>query len=184
MGTRHLIAVYLDGQPRIAQYGQWDGYPSGNGKVVLDFARANLDTEEGRDQFKSQLRDKVKFGDDAYFQTIGHEVPPELSRDTSAEILTMVRDHEGPDPLMLANQLDFAASSLYCEWAYVIDLDHDTLEVYKGFNKGQACGRFSKMEGAFGYQPVTRVAVFDLNGLPEDNEFIRAADPRDAEDED
>ena len=29
MGTRHLIAVQLDGEYKIAQYGQWDGYPEG-----------------------------------------------------------------------------------------------------------------------------------------------------------
>lgn len=25
MGTRNLTAVYLDGQYKVAQYGQWDG---------------------------------------------------------------------------------------------------------------------------------------------------------------
>lgn len=31
MGTRNLTAVYLDGQYKVAQYGQWDGYPEGQG---------------------------------------------------------------------------------------------------------------------------------------------------------
>jgi hypothetical protein len=42
MGTRNLVAVYLDGIHRIAQYGQWDGYPSGQGKTVLSFLRETL----------------------------------------------------------------------------------------------------------------------------------------------
>ena len=37
MGTRHLIAVQLDGEYKIAQYGQWDGYPDGKGIDVLHF---------------------------------------------------------------------------------------------------------------------------------------------------
>lgn len=31
MGTRNLTAVYLDGEYKIAQYGQWDGYPKDKG---------------------------------------------------------------------------------------------------------------------------------------------------------
>lgn len=27
MGTRHLTAVVIDGDYKVAQYGQWDGYP-------------------------------------------------------------------------------------------------------------------------------------------------------------
>jgi hypothetical protein len=37
MGTRNLVAVQIDGQYKIAQYGQWDGYHSGKGLEVLEF---------------------------------------------------------------------------------------------------------------------------------------------------
>ena len=29
MGTRHITAVVSEGQFVVAQYGQWDGYPTG-----------------------------------------------------------------------------------------------------------------------------------------------------------
>ena len=35
MGTRNLTIVYYDGDYRVAQYGQWDGYPEGAGIEVL-----------------------------------------------------------------------------------------------------------------------------------------------------
>ena len=35
MGTRHLIGVIKDGAYRVAQYGQWDGYPEGVGAELL-----------------------------------------------------------------------------------------------------------------------------------------------------
>lgn len=34
MGTRHLICVYYKRRFAIAQYGQWDGYPGGQGLTI------------------------------------------------------------------------------------------------------------------------------------------------------
>ena len=40
MGTRHKTKVYLDDELRVNQYGQWDGYPTGKGEVVMQFCRS------------------------------------------------------------------------------------------------------------------------------------------------
>ena len=40
MGTRNLTAVFIGGQYKVAQYGQWDGYPEGNGKKILEFLKS------------------------------------------------------------------------------------------------------------------------------------------------
>ena len=42
MGTRHLICVVSDNQYRIAQYGQWDGYPEGQGAAILEFLKSPM----------------------------------------------------------------------------------------------------------------------------------------------
>ena len=39
MGTRHLICVVKDNEYKLAQYGQWDGYPEGQGVNILRFLR-------------------------------------------------------------------------------------------------------------------------------------------------
>ena len=39
MGTRHLICAISDDEYRIAQYGQWDGYPEGQGAAILEFLK-------------------------------------------------------------------------------------------------------------------------------------------------
>ena len=39
MGTRNLTIVISDDKRKIAQYGQWDGYPSGQGVTALKFLR-------------------------------------------------------------------------------------------------------------------------------------------------
>jgi hypothetical protein len=39
MGTRNLTMVYQDEQFKVAQYGQWDGYPEGLGVQLLHFLK-------------------------------------------------------------------------------------------------------------------------------------------------
>ena len=44
MGTRNLTIAVMDGKTRVAQYGQWDGYPEGQGTTILEFLKsADLD---------------------------------------------------------------------------------------------------------------------------------------------
>lgn len=45
MGTRHFIGVKQNGEFKVAQYGQWDGYPSGQGANVLKFLQ-NVDLKQ------------------------------------------------------------------------------------------------------------------------------------------
>ena len=52
MGTRHLICVVKDGEFKVAQYGQWDGYFSGQGQNILNFLR---DDSFNLSHFKEQL---------------------------------------------------------------------------------------------------------------------------------
>lgn len=183
MGTRHLIAVYKDGKHRIAQYGQWDGYPSGQGKTVLEF----LKDEGAVWQLKTyRLRDDegVRFLTDAEIEKINLEKNPiaqrpQLSRNMGADILHLAAK---VDNLALVDSLSFAADSLFCEWAYVIDFDTNVFEVYRGFNQKPAIGRFANMpvEEGSEYQPVTLIKTYRLDDLPSYEQFIADCDPEDA----
>ena len=145
MGTRHLTCVVKDGEYKVAQYGQWDGYPSGQGKTVLEFL-SNLN----RDKFLTALSATYQPTQEqitAWWREVGHDIGtndgwvsvdisnkykdkhPSLSRDTGANILQLIQDASGPVPLNL--HLTFAAESLFCEWAYVVDFDKNTFEVYR-----------------------------------------------------
>lgn len=57
MGTRNLTIVKLDGEYKVAQYGQWDGYPGGQGLRCLSFLRLLMDPEK----FKAAVRN-CRFG--------------------------------------------------------------------------------------------------------------------------
>lgn len=39
------------------------------------------------------------------------------------------------EEILLSNSVDFAKDSLFCEYAYVLNLDTDELEIFEGFNK-------------------------------------------------
>lgn len=178
MGTRHLTIVRLDGEYKIAQYGQFDGYPAGQGMTALAFARKLSDPDIKR-RFVENVRkcswitqvelDEISMDDD------WRNIHPELSRDTGADILQMVYDSD--NGLSLWNRIEFAANSLFCEWAWLIDLDFDTFEGYKGFNDDSPLSiedRFyylrDKEHGA--YHAIKMKALWDLNSLPSDEEFL------------
>lgn len=60
---------------------------------------------------------------------------PSLSRDTGGKILDVIADAKHDNPIFIRkvkDALGFAIDFLFCEWMYVIDLDANRLEVYKG----------------------------------------------------
>lgn len=199
MGTRHLIAVVADDEYKIAQYGQWDGYPSGQGVDILKFLH-----ETNIVEFKNTLRNvrwitqeewddiienhsdggSIIFGSDhaKYWET----QLKRFSRDTGSDILAMVRDGEATT---LRNNISFAGDSLFCEYAYVIDLDNLTFEVYKGFNKEPVThGRFLSSDESLtrtdGYEPVKLIKTYSLIDLPSNEQFLADLEPPDEDGED
>lgn len=193
MGTRNLIAVYLDGEYKVAQYSQWDGYPEGNGIECLHFLR-NLYNEHGEPDIREMFRnlswyskeelDKI-YGllgvDESGWLTIEQskrlkKYCPELNRDTGAGILDLIVQHSGN--MKLCNSLGFAKDGLFCEWAWVIDLDKNMFQAYEGYNKhplkeGDRFYSDFDLEDHDYYGPKF-VAEWDLMRLPSDEEFLKA----------
>ena len=190
MGTRNLTAVYFDKDYRIAQYGQWDGYPKGQGMTALIFARKIVSDKEAMERFKANLK-KSEFVDETYMRDLEEkwsknpDTPLEskhaaFSRSVCADVLEMVLEA----PRMLNNQIVFAADSLFCEYAYVIDLDKNTFEAYIGFNTTMpltSADRFypyseyerDSYDGTH-YYGIKLVKEWSLEDLPTDEEFYAA----------
>lgn len=175
MGTRHLTVVQFEGAYRVAQYGQWDGYPEGQGATVLEFLQS-----WDRPTFEAKLRAST-FLTDADLESINAEIKslspgvqwqskwPALTRDTGAKVLRLIHDSE--PGIRLRNSIGFAGDSLFCEFAYVLDLDANTLEVYRGFRKEPLpeCERFKDMpnpETSDGYYPICLAAKYPISDLP------------------
>lgn len=178
MGTRSLIVVYdQQGKHRIAQYSQWDGYPAGQGKTVLEFLK-----DEGAVRMLRNYRlDGCRFLTEAEIEKINLEKNPlehrpQLSRNIGADILHLAAT---VDKLALVDSIQFAADSLFCEWAYVISFKDNVFEVYKGFNKLEPEGRFKdfKTEDDSEYRPVTLIKTYDIGNLPSLGQFVKDCDP-------
>jgi hypothetical protein len=126
MGTRNLTVVKdTEGEVVVAQYGQWDGYPSYTGAGIIGF----LSDSQNVDYLKAGLH-SVRFVSDDYVDKIYNEVSnragdeafkeayPSLTRDVGWQILEIIRDKMN---VPLVNSIDFAADELFCEGYYEID---------------------------------------------------------------
>lgn len=188
MGTRHLTAVMKDNEYKVAQYGQWDGYPSGQGVDILNFLHSLRENIYSK-QFLAKL-DGLTFITDGEIDEINKRIEsekisnwqsiwPELSRDTGGKILELIMNAESP--MKLRNGIDFAADSLFCEYAYVIDFDKKTFEVFQGFNQDplQETDRFYGYirDGRQNeYHPVRLIRSYQLDLLPTPEAFLADLD--------
>lgn len=195
MGTRNLTCVFVNGEYKVAQYGQWDGYPSGSGVEVLDFCRS-MNLGKFLESLKncywiSEEENKSRWSEcgandsgwvNSEVSAKHNQLYPENSRDTGSEILEIVYNSE--KKIGLVNSIDFAKDSLFCEWAYIIDLDKNKLECFEGFNKN----KLEKSERFFteepnkeGYYPIKINKYFDLDKLPSEEDFLLILEPREDE---
>lgn len=172
MGTRNLTMVIdQEGDKKIAQYGQWDGYPSGVGISVLEF----LKNKELFENLKSNLS-KVRFidedGVDKEFMDSYNKNTPERSsdpdnrtleqikwfqkyahRDLAEEVLTNIANSEDEEILLLDRE-ETAKGGGWVEYSYVINLQKNTLSVHTLVDQ----------------EPMK---VFDLNNLPTEEVFLK-----------
>lgn len=172
MGTRHLICVVQGGEFKVAQYGQWDGYPEGAGSRVIAWLAVPGNVRRLADGARRTmaLSAEVTNALIASRRAASHKNPMgQFSRDVGADILEYVASDPLPQVFLDA---EFAGDSLMCEWVYVVDLDASKLEVYKGFNKAEVAmtERFASFETpetarGMGYRPVKLVVSFDLSEL-------------------
>lgn len=67
----------------------------------------------------------------------------------------------------------FINDGLYCEWAYIVNLDDNKFEIYKGLQRNpHTKGRYASNERYTAYYPCALVAEFPLNALPDVKEFL------------
>lgn len=139
MGTRNLTKVIKNNKVVVAQYGQWDGYPSGQGATVFFTIQKagqieSLDnnlylTYEPSDDERMKMAEPFLDGSMPGMMTIESgklfsEKYPSLTRDTGADILNVIAEATERVPLYL--DIDFEDDELFCEGVYTVNLDNKT----------------------------------------------------------
>jgi hypothetical protein len=158
MGTRNLTVVKNNlGETKIAQYGQWDGYPSYSGIQALNFLR-----DEYNQTLLNVKLDLVQFVGDEEVDTLYNASKsstdwenkdflneyPGLHRDTGIKILEVVANATAP--IKSVDNTEFANDTLFCEGIYEVDFSTNKFTTIYADNKVE----------------------FDLDTLPTDEEYL------------
>lgn len=133
MGTRNITTVKVNKRNRVVQYGQWDGYPTGQGVTIANFLK-NLKLKD----FKKKVLELEKYtneeieeiwtkagatpGSNSVSINIANKVEesnPELSRNTGADILNLIQSGSVKKVSLDRGQL----KKSWIEFLYEINLD-------------------------------------------------------------
>lgn len=172
MGTRHLMCIYHAGRIKIAQYGHWDGYPGGAGVQILRFLRTPLNIARLRAGLPF-----IKISTEKFYCIRAVDQSPYLGSAQFMPQLAEAGDKGGEIQVEVGMDLDFARDTWFCEWAYVVDLDGECLEAYKGFGDSllRDCGlEIGKGKLAeVGVQEQVLVGRWKFGDPMEDEEWVR-----------
>lgn len=146
MGTRHKQTVInKKGEVKINQYGQWDGYPSGQGKDILSYLRnGNLKKYQKELEKINRItkeQDKMVQDDKNWKQNY-----PYLSRDCGSYIHQMIEDGS----VKFVAHIDDEEAKKWCEGFYTIDFKNNT----------------------FTTEYYDTKVTFELNNLPTEEEYL------------
>lgn len=206
MSTRGAVGFVADGKWYV-MYNHMDSYPSELGMTVLEFCKSieNWDSLKDRVRKVELVNEDDKPTQEQLDLYAGYALTSILGVSLNGGELdnwyNLLRQlHNGRILYEIANgnvvhmtdDHTFLADSGFCEWAYVIDLDEMTLNVYKGFNNKKYTDtplppdidptiNGTQRWNEPGYEdvyPVKMLYAYNLNRLPEfilgvTNEFKR-----------
>jgi hypothetical protein len=188
MGTRGAFGVRVDGVDKVG-YNQFDSYPSGQGVEVLKFVRAFVASPKFGAEVVALAKALILVDDKKKPTKAQQAALKEWSNlDVSERSLTdwyclLHKTHGDIAKTLLCgyvvDHLSFLTDSLFCEWAYIVNFDERTLEVYSGFQKEpHEKGRYAATKpNRDDYYPVGLVKAYSFDALPTDKRFIKECDP-------
>ena len=169
MGTRGLYGFRKNGIDKTT-YNHYDSYPDCLGETMVRFCKETSIEEmnkifdrivlvDGRSKPNAkQIKECIKY----YDENVG--------TNTVNDWYCLLREAQGnpnayKDGLKyMLDDHDFIKESLWCEYAYIVNLDTNCLEFWKGFQSEPNPGRYGT-EVVDGYYPCKMVAYYDLEHM-------------------
>jgi hypothetical protein len=155
MGTRGAFGFRINGVDKVT-YNHFDSYPTGLGAVMIQAcidhtldelkAAAEKLTLVTEDKKPTKKQIEVCKAAGLLDLNVGNQTEQDwydLLRGAQGDIEAFI---DGRTPFMIDSHA-FLTDSLFCEWAYIINCDEKTLEVYDGCNKNPAApGRYANIK--------------------------------------
>lgn len=167
MGTRGAVG-FRHKQKDYVTYNHFDSHPNGIGAQVLkQLSRFNLKNVDELNLIRNKISEIKLINDEHLFDEKEQDIilreiealgfahndhDPErfgngkvdayfLLNPLQGSIISYI-DKNHSIPYMIESS-DFLTDSLFCEWAYIINLDESVIEFYRGFNKDpESKGRY------------------------------------------
>lgn len=176
MSTRGAYGFRLDGKDYVS-YNHSDSYPSCLGEEMLKQCKELLkgDVDELKKSVAGiRLIDGTKKPTKVDIKNLKPHTELDVALRSELDWYCLTRGLQGNliNNIMSGYMLDsseFLLDSVFCEWAYIINLDEEVFEIYKGFVEEMGTGRYdsTKDDNNGEYYGVKLVATFPLSKIQE-----------------
>lgn len=173
MGTRGAYGFRIDNTDKVT-YNHYDSYPDELGRNVMNYISKTPLQSMKEIATGMQLVDRDSTPSQKLILKYREYADLSVSRQKYQDWYCLLRKTQG-DMFAFHNGLrhmpdyrEFLTDSLFCEWAYILNLDSERLECYTGFNKiPSAKGRYASQSiernnGYYGVALLKEIALPDI----------------------
>ena len=185
MGTRGAFGFFKDSKGKIT-YNHYDSYPEGLGVDILEEIKGFTieEMKESFDNIKLILNSEEQPTEEEIKNFMTYSNPTVGGQGANnTEIKTyyqLLRNLQGTLKPYLTNEVNlmidsesFLEDSLFCEWAYIINLDKEVLEIWEGFQKTPQENRYKLKDHDGEYFNCALIKEYPLNNLPTKKQFLK-----------
>lgn len=172
MSTRGCYGFYKNKIDKLT-YNHFDSYFEGLGNNIVQFIR-NTSIEQ-----MNKIFEKIELVNEMDIPTVEQVLDCQkyinlsVSTQSVTDMYCLLRETQGylepyrdTNLKWMINSNNFIKDSLFCEYAYIINLDTNQLEIYTGFNKVKTNNRYNT-KPIDGYYQCRIIKKYPLDNIPE-----------------